>query len=126
MAKTIAATESSNQITEFCPLYAELMDLLSRRWMGVILRVLINGPHRFSGIMAAIPGLSDPLLAQRLRELETRKLVERIVVPASPVRVEYKLTVAGRDLELAVRTLSDWASRWWGSDSEGDHGMATS
>ncbi len=115
MNKMVAKIETGSPITAFCPLYAELMDLLSRRWMGVILRVLINGPHRFSSIIASIPGLSDPLLSQRLRELEVKKLVVRHVLPTSPVRVEYELTEAGRDLESAVRTLSDWASRWWGT-----------
>ena len=72
------------------------------------------GPHRFSQIHAAIPGLSDPLLAQRLRELEAKGLVKRSVLSTSPVHVEYELTEAGQDLERAVRALSDWASKWWG------------
>jgi DNA-binding HxlR family transcriptional regulator len=89
------------------------MDLLGRRWTGVILRVLLTGPHRFSEILAAVPGLSDPLLTLRLRELEAKRLLERRVLPSSPVRVEYELTEAGRDLNLAVRVLSDWADKWW-------------
>ncbi|HTZ50911.1 MAG TPA: helix-turn-helix domain-containing protein, partial [Spirochaetia bacterium] len=88
---------------------------LSRRWMGLVLRVLMSGPHRFNQIMAAVPGLSDPLLTQRLRELQAQGLAERRVFPTSPVRVEYELTEAGRDLERAVRALSDWAEKWWGS-----------
>jgi DNA-binding HxlR family transcriptional regulator len=90
------------------------MDLLSRRWMGLILRVLMAGPHRFSQILAAVPGLSDPQLAQRLRELEAKALVKRSVLSTSPVHVEYELTEAGQDLERAVRALSEWASKWWG------------
>jgi DNA-binding HxlR family transcriptional regulator len=101
-----------SKMSEFCATYASLMDLLARRWMGIILRVLLSGSHRFSEILAAVPGLSDPLLTQRLRELEAKKLVERRVLPSSPVRVEYELTEAGRDLEPAVRTLSDWAEKW--------------
>jgi len=80
--------------------------------MGIILRVLMSGPHRFSEILAAVPGLSDPLLTHRLREMEARKIVERRVLPSSPVRVEYELTEAGRDLERAVRVLSEWAEKW--------------
>jgi DNA-binding HxlR family transcriptional regulator len=80
--------------------------------MGIVLRVLMSGPHRFSEILAAVPGLSDPLLTQRLRELEARRIVERHVFPTSPVRVEYQLTEAGRDLENAVRVLSHWAEKW--------------
>jgi DNA-binding HxlR family transcriptional regulator len=111
-AVDVAALDYS-KMSEFCPRYASIMDLLSRRWMGIVLRVLMSGTHRFSEILAAVPGLSDPLLTQRLRELEAKKLVERRVFPTSPVRVEYELTEAGRDLEQAVRVLSQWAEKWW-------------
>ncbi len=107
--------EEVQKLASFCPTYARLMDVLSRRWMGLILRVLMAGPHRFNQIMTAIPGLSDPLLTQRLRELQACALVKRSVLPAAPVRVEYELTEAGRDLECALRALSDWAEKWWGT-----------
>lgn len=97
------------------------MDLLSRKWTGLILRVLMSGPHRFNQIMSAVPGLSDPLLTQRLRELQARDLVKRNVLPDSPVRVEYELTEAGLDLERAVRALSDWAEKWWGKTAAIPH-----
>lgn len=105
-----SATEEP--LTAFCPVYARATGLLSRRWMGVILRVLLRGPQRFNEILAAIPGLSDPLLTQRLRELEAEGLVKRHVLPTSPVRVEYELTDAGHDLEQVVRAISAWAARW--------------
>ena len=108
-----SAPQYPGQLPEFCASYASLMDMLARRWMGIVLRVLLSGPHRFSEILSAVPGLSDPLLTQRLRELEAKKLVERRVIPTSPVRVEYELTEAGRDLERAVRVLSEWAEKWW-------------
>jgi len=108
------SASGAERMEAFCPVYASLMDLLSRKWMGLILRVLIAGPHRFSQIHSAIPGLSDPLLAQRLRELEAKGLVNRSVLSTSPVHVEYELTEAGQDLERAVRALADWASKWWG------------
>jgi len=107
-------SQEVKRLAEFCPTYAEIMDLLSKKWMGLILRVLIAGPHRFNQIMSAVPGLSDPQLTQRLRELQARDLVSRRVHPESPVRVEYELTEAGRDLERALRALSDWAEKWWG------------
>lgn len=107
-----AAPTSDEPLSNFCPVYARAVDLLARRWMGVILRVLLSGPHRFNEILTAIPGLSDPLLTQRLRELEAEGLVERRVLPTSPVRVEYELTEAGRDLEQVVRAISAWAARW--------------
>src|ERR1051326_9149453 len=88
---------SPDAFTAFCPKYAHAMDILGRSWMGLILRVLLTGPHRFNAILAAVPHLSDPLLTQRLRELETEGMVVRRVLPTSPVRVEYELTDAGRD-----------------------------
>ncbi len=106
------AVPAEEPLEAFCPVYARAADLLARRWMGLILRVLLSGPHRFNEILAAIPGLSDPLLTQRLRELEAEGLVERRVVPSSPVRVEYELTEAGRDLEQVVRAIAAWAGRW--------------
>jgi DNA-binding HxlR family transcriptional regulator len=106
------ADDENAALTAFCPTYARATDVLGRRWMGLILRVLLTGPHRFNEILAAIPGLSDPLLTQRLRELEAERLVERHVLPTSPVRVEYSLTEAGRDLERVVRAIGAWAHRW--------------
>jgi len=99
-------------LTEFCPVYTQAIDILGQRWMGLILRVLLTGPHRFNEILAVIPGLSDPMLSQRLRELEAKSLVTRRVVPSSPVKVEYELTEAGSDLERVVREISAWAAKW--------------
>jgi DNA-binding HxlR family transcriptional regulator len=108
----VVSEEGSEALSPFCEQFASLMDMLSRRWMGIVLRVLLSGPHRFNEIMAAVPGLSDPLLAQRLRELEARGLVTRKVSTSAPVRVEYELTDAGRDLENAMKALSVWAQKW--------------
>jgi len=105
---------NAHRLPAMCASFFQLMDLLSRRWTGLILRVLMSGPHRFNQILAAVPGLSDPLLTQRLRELQGRGLVTRNVLPDSPVRVEYELTEAGRDLDRAVCALAEWAEKWWG------------
>jgi len=100
------------QLSEFCPRYHHAMELIGRRWTGVILRVLINGPHRFNALLQAVPGLSDRLLSERLRELEMEGLVERHVLPGPPVKVEYELTERGHDLEQVIRAISAWAERW--------------
>jgi len=111
--QTIASvTPHDEKLSPFCTRFASLMDLLGRRWAGVILRVLLGGPHRFNEIIAAIPDLSDPLLTQRLRDMEARGLLVRRVSTASPVRVEYELTDSGRDLEKAMRALAEWAEKW--------------
>jgi DNA-binding HxlR family transcriptional regulator len=101
-------------ISIYCEHYQAVIELIGRRWMGAILRVLMSDrPHRFNELLAAIPGLSDRLLTERLRELTEHEIVERIPAPdISPIAVQYRLTESGRDLEVIVRAISAWARRW--------------
>jgi DNA-binding HxlR family transcriptional regulator len=69
-------------------------------------------PARFNQLLAGIPGISDRVLTERLRELESEGIVERLVDPGPPVRVSYRLTSRGRALEPALRAISDWAEAW--------------
>jgi len=98
-----------------CPLYHEAVELVGRRWTGAILRVLMDGPLRFSEIAQAIPELSDRLLSERMKELEARRMVERTVISGPPVRVVYELSKMGRELEPALSELERWANRWLGA-----------
>ncbi|MDQ6819826.1 MAG: helix-turn-helix transcriptional regulator [Actinomycetota bacterium] len=97
-----------------CPLYHEAVELVGRRWTGAILRVLMDGPLRFSEIAQAVPELSDRLLSERMKQLEARGIVSRTVHPGPPVRVEYSLSRMGRELEPALSELEHWANRWLG------------
>lgn len=95
-----------------CPLYHRAVELVGRRWTGAILMVLLQGASRFTEIVNAVPGLSDRLLSERLKELEAEGIVKRTVHPEMPVRVEYRLTEKGRALSGVVEAVTDWASRW--------------
>jgi DNA-binding HxlR family transcriptional regulator len=95
-----------------CPFYHEAVELIGRRWTGAILRVLMDGPLRFSQIGQAVPELSDRLLSERMKELESRGIVERTVIPGPPLRVEYGLSPMGQELEPALSELQRWAARW--------------
>src|SRR3954447_17315074 len=97
-----------------CPHLHEAVELVGRRWSGAILEVLrsAHGPLRFSEIAAAIPDLSDRLLSERVKELESRGLIERTVHPGPPVRVTYVLTPMGHALEPALDELKSWAQAW--------------
>jgi len=99
-------------LSTFCPRYHRAVELIGRRWSGAILRVLFTGPHRFNEVLAQVPGLSDRLLSERMRELEAEELVVRRVFPGPPIRSEYELTERGRDLEPAIRDISAWAEKW--------------
>lgn len=95
-----------------CPKYEKAMETLGKRWTGLILRALMDGPRRFSEITRYVEGLSDRLLSQRLQELEAEGIVQRQVYDQRPVLVEYSLTKKGRDLKAVVEAVQAWADRW--------------
>lgn len=95
-----------------CPRFHAAVELIGRRWAGAILITLLDGPVYFRELGTAVPGLSDRLLSQRLRELEAEGLVQRCVHDGPPARVSYALTATGRGLEPAIRELYAWAQRW--------------
>ncbi|MDQ2681499.1 MAG: helix-turn-helix transcriptional regulator [Candidatus Eremiobacteraeota bacterium] len=97
---------------QLCPRFHQAIELIGRRWTGAIVQILQQGPLRFNELLSAVPGLSDRLLTERLRELESAGIVLRTVDPGPPVRVGYDLTPAGVDLDAALRALGEWAERW--------------
>ncbi len=99
-------------IEAYCPAYTRAIEIIGRRWTGAILRSMLAGSSRFSEILGQVPGLSDRLLSERLKELESEGIVERRVTPSTPVRVDYLLTDKGRSLESVIRAVGDWASTW--------------
>ena len=96
----------------FCAKYHRAVELVGKRWTGAILRALLSGVSRFSELCGTVPGLSDRMLAERLKELEAEGIVRRTVFPETPVRVEYSLTEKGRDLDVVISAVSGWAERW--------------
>jgi DNA-binding HxlR family transcriptional regulator len=95
-----------------CPKYHKAVELIGRRWTGAILSALLKGATRFTDIIHAVPGLSDRLLSERLKELEASGIVQRIVHPETPVRIEYRLTEKGLELNEVVEQLTVWADGW--------------
>jgi DNA-binding HxlR family transcriptional regulator len=95
-----------------CPHFHAAIELIGKRWTGAIICTLSERPMRFREVARAVPGLSDRLLSQRLRELEEEGLVQREVEAGTPVRVTYSLTEKGSDLDPAIRELQIWARRW--------------
>ena len=91
-----------------CGLDAAL-DVISGKWKGLILRELdAHGKRRFAALRRGLPGVSEKMLTQHLRELEEDGLVERCVYAEIPPRVEYTLTENGRTLNQALVPLGDW------------------
>ena len=98
---------------ETCPPGMEAaMGVLGKKWTGLILRALMDGPRRFTSISGFVLGLSDRLLSQRLQELESVKIVQRHVYDQRPVLVEYDLTEKGRDMRGVFEAIQAWSDRW--------------
>ena len=98
---------------ETCPPHYEAaMEVIGKKWTGLILKPLMEGPRRFTEISSYVPRLSDRLLSQRLQELEEKGIVERTVHDERPVRIEYALTEKGRDLRGVLEAIVGWANRW--------------
>lgn len=95
-----------------CSRFHRAVELIGARWSGAIVRAVFTGHHRYAAIRAAVPGVSDTMLAQRLRELEAEGILRREVTAAMPVRVEYHLTDKGRELEPVLAALLTWSHKW--------------
>jgi DNA-binding HxlR family transcriptional regulator len=101
------------EMTGLCPRFHYAIELIGRRWTGALLMLLVGRESaRYNELLAAVPGISDRLLSERLRELEAEGIVERVVEPGPPVRVSYRLTESGRALQPAVYELARWADEW--------------
>lgn len=98
-----------------CPHYHRAIELIGRRWTGAILSAMLQGASRFTDIVHLVPGLSDRLLSERLKELEAEGIIVRTVHAETPVRIEYHLTEKGRDLYDVTEAVRHWATKWQAS-----------
>ena len=98
-----------------CPLFHAAIELIGRKWTGAIIYLLLKSRRRFAELRDAIPEITDRMLSERLQELEQEGVVERTVIPETPVRVEYSLTKKGRALADAINAVGEWAHKWSGN-----------
>ena len=98
--------------TDLCNRYQHSIHLAGKRWTGLILLLLADGPKRFSELSKSLYDAGDRMVTARLRELADEGIVAREVFPESPVRVEYALTEKGRDLAQVITALCLWSDRW--------------
>ncbi|MCZ4248944.1 winged helix-turn-helix transcriptional regulator [Bacillus amyloliquefaciens] len=92
-----------------CPKMESAFSLLGKRWNGLIIHVLMDGPKRFKDMTETIPTISQKMLAERLKELEQNEIIERQVLPETPVKVIYKLTDKGMALQAVFQEMQKWA-----------------
>jgi DNA-binding HxlR family transcriptional regulator len=98
---------------QYCAL-AKALDVLGERWTLLIVRNLLLGGMRYTDLMQTLPGITTNMLADRLKAMSARGLIDKI-------EERYQLTSAGRELEPAVRALANWGEKHvLGAPGEGD------
>jgi DNA-binding HxlR family transcriptional regulator len=93
-----------------CPT-RQLLDVLTNKWVCLVVSALAGGKKRHSELARAITGVSQKMLTQTLRDLEHDGIVTRTVTPSVPVRVDYELTSLGQDLAPVLRSIKAWAEK---------------
>ena len=105
------AVKAAPPSPQVCDKFHRASELIGRRWTGAIIWVLLQQRSRFAAIRESIPGITDRMLSERLQELEAEGVVERTVVPDTPVRVEYSLTKKGKALATVMDAIGNWAEK---------------
>lgn len=89
-----------------------VFEVVGGKWKAVILCELHSQPRRFGELKRLLPGISEKMLVQQLRELASDGLVDRVAFPEVPPRVEYSATALGTSLTDAMAPLADWGERY--------------
>lgn len=87
------------------------VDVVGGKWKPLVLWALSVQPRRFGALRRELPGVSEKVLTQQLRELERDGIVRRTVHAQVPPHVEYSLTELGASLEQALAPLGEWGER---------------
>lgn len=94
-----------------CDSFHGTIEFIGKRWMGMIVYHLLDGPKRYHELVGEIDGISDRLLTERLRDLEKHGLVIKNVVEPPSRKVVYELTDIGQDLEEIIYAICKWVEK---------------
>ncbi|WP_341868519.1 helix-turn-helix domain-containing protein [Marinilactibacillus kalidii] len=95
-----------------CPKFEQTFSILGKKWTGLIIDVLLDGPRRFKDLSESIPDVSDRVLVERLKELEQADIVTKNLDEDCELRSGYCLTTKGLALENVMREVQGWADQW--------------
>ncbi|WP_433696829.1 winged helix-turn-helix transcriptional regulator [Nocardiopsis sp. CA-288880] len=94
---------------EVCRSFQRSVEIVGRKWTASVLLASVRGARRFVEYRAYVPGISNQLLSQRLRELQAHGLIDRTVVPTTPVQILYRPTERGAGLMRVLHPLIEWS-----------------
>lgn len=100
-----------NGCINFCDNFHGTIEFIGKRWMGIIIYTLLSGPKRYHEFSDSIPGISDRLLSDRLRDLENQGIISKKKSASAPRKVEYELTPIGKELETVFRSIFNWIQK---------------
>ena len=89
------------------------LDVIGGKWKSVLAYHIIQGPQRFSELKRLVPGITEKMLTQTLRELERDGVVSRTVFAEVPPRVEYRITEHGASLQPVLAAMCAWGRGHW-------------
>ncbi len=101
--------KQEEEIISSVPLIRPVLDQIADKWSIMILVCLCLGPQRFNAIKNRLCGVTQKALTHTLRRLERSGLVQRRILPKSPIGVEYSLTALGHSLQGPFTGLYEWA-----------------
>lgn len=98
-------------MSEICVKFESASRILSKRWIGLIIHQLLDGPKRFNELESELK-ISGKVLSEKLKEMEKLKIVKRSVYPTTPVKIEYTLTDKGKALDPVIKEIENWSQSW--------------
>lgn len=119
----IAVMPEDKKCGQGCPV-EKTLTLIGSKWKVLILRELSLGLKRFGELHRGVPGISQKMLTQQLRQMEADGLVLRRVYAEVPPRVEYSLTATGRSLEPVLAAMAQWGQRYLDTQGHPERGAA--
>ncbi len=87
------------------------LQIIGGRWKVLIIRELLQGVRRFGELQRALPGITQKMLTQQLREMEHHGIVHREVYAEIPPKVEYSLTPLGESLQPILDAMHEWGAK---------------
>jgi DNA-binding HxlR family transcriptional regulator len=87
------------------------LQIIGGRWKVLIIRELLQGVRRFGELQRALPGITQKMLTQQLREMEHHEIIHREVYAEIPPKVEYSLTPLGQSLQPILDAMHEWGAK---------------
>ena len=94
------------------------LQIIGGRWKVLIIRELLLGIRRFGELQRALPGVTQKMLTQQLREMEKDGIIHRKVYAEVPPKVEYSLTSLGESLQPILKAMHEWGAKQLSVSSE--------